>query len=68
MPNLRTSGSHRWNQFPRDEEELASAAHHPLSLSFPLCLMGWFAEKIHGFQERAHGGGELGGGGQDDAE
>ena len=40
----------------------------PLGLSFPLCLMGWFAEKINGFQERAHGGGELGGGGQDDAE
>jgi hypothetical protein len=30
--------------------------------------MGWFAEKIHGFEECAHGGGELRRGGEDDAE
>ena len=33
-----------------------------------LCLMGWFAEEVGSFQECAHGGGQLSGGGQDDAE
>jgi hypothetical protein len=30
--------------------------------------MDRFAEEVDGFQECAHGGGELSGGGQDDAE
>ena len=30
--------------------------------------MRWFAEKVGGFQECAHGGGELRSSGQDDAE
>lgn len=41
---------------------------HPLVFTSSLRLMGRLAEEVGGFQECAHGDGELRGGGQDDAE
>lgn len=43
-------------------------AYHQGRFSRLLSLMGRFAEEVGGFQEGAHGGRELRGSGQDDAE